>query len=63
MAILLALTKLARGEHSGDVKKLVDDPSERFRLRVGDWRVLFRYETNLTLRIYSVGNRKDIYRD
>lgn len=61
LAILYALTRFARGE-GGDVKKLTGDPQERFRLRVGDWRVLFTFEAPDTLHIYSVENRRDAYK-
>jgi mRNA-degrading endonuclease RelE of RelBE toxin-antitoxin system len=45
---------------SGDVKKLKGSRSE-YRLRVGDYRVLFELEgRNVT--VYAVGARKDIYR-
>ena len=61
LAILQALTRFARGE-GGDVKKLTGDLQRRFRLRVGDWRVLFTFEKPDTLHIYSVENRRDAYR-
>jgi len=61
LAILHALTRFARGG-GGDVKKLTDDAEGRFRLRLGDWRVLFTLEAPNTLHIYSVENRKDAYR-
>ena len=44
----------------GDVKKLKGSRSE-YRLRIGDFRVLFELEGR-TATVYSVGNRKDIYR-
>ena len=47
---------------SGDVKKLVGDTLGRYRLRVGDWRILFRLEDTSLIRILSVENRKDAYR-
>ncbi len=61
LAILHALTRFADGK-GGDLKKLTDDPQGQFRLRVGDWRVLFSFEAPDTLHIYSVENRKDAYR-
>ena len=45
---------------SGDVKKLKGFPNE-YRLRVGDYRVIFELEGR-TVIVYAVGNRKDIYR-
>ena len=43
----------------GEVRNLADDKLERYRLRVGDWRILFRLEKNSVLRIWSVVDRKD----
>ena len=45
---------------SGNVKKLKGSEKE-YRLRVGNYRVLFELE-NRTITVYAVGNRKDIYR-
>lgn len=61
LEILHALTRLARGEDIGKVKKLTEDPQDCYRLRAGDWRLLFKYEEGV-IHIYAVGNRKDIYR-
>ena len=36
---------------------------DRFRLRVGDWRVIFRFEHNrLIVLVLELGHRSDIYR-
>ena len=43
----------------GDVKKLTDFTPE-YRLRVGDYRVLFEVEGN-TVVVYRVLHRKDAY--
>jgi mRNA interferase RelE/StbE len=61
LLILKALTRFA-AEGTGDIKKLVDDASERYRFRVGDWRVFFRFEENETLHVVHVENRRDAYR-
>lgn len=45
---------------SGDVKKLKGSRNE-YRLRVGDYRVIFELEGS-TVMVYAVGNRKNIYR-
>ena len=47
---------------NGDVKKLAGDALGRYRLRVGDWRILFRLEKASLIHILSVENRKDAYR-
>ena len=44
---------------TGDVKKLKGFKN-KYRLRVGDYRVLFELEGSRVL-VYDVGNRKDIY--
>jgi mRNA-degrading endonuclease RelE of RelBE toxin-antitoxin system len=59
--ILHALSDFS-GSGNGDVKKLVGDTFGRYRLRVGDWRILFRFEKANLIRILSVENRKDAYR-
>jgi mRNA interferase RelE/StbE len=49
--------------HQGDVKKLkgMDD---RWRLRVGDWRVLFRFASETqTLIVLRVLHRREAHRD
>ena len=45
---------------AGNVKKLKGSRNE-YRLRVGDYRVLFELE-GATVTVYAAGNRKDIYR-
>jgi len=45
---------------AGNVKKLKGSRNE-YRLRVGDYRVLFELESD-TVTVYAAGNRKDIYR-
>lgn len=45
---------------SGNVKKLKGSRNE-YRLRVGDYRVIFELEGR-TVTVYAVGNRKNIYR-
>ncbi len=44
----------------GDVKKLTKHTPE-YRLRVGNWRILFEIETNKIV-IYTIKHRKDAYR-
>ncbi len=45
---------------AGNVKKLKGSRNE-YRLRVGDYRILFELE-DATVTVYAAGNRKDIYR-
>ena len=51
---------LMQEDLAGDVKKLKDSENV-YRLRVGDYRVIFELEGD-TITIYDIGNRKDVYR-
>jgi mRNA interferase RelE/StbE len=61
--IVSALEDLAKSPDSkANVKKLTNHPDAIFRLRVGNYRVL--YDQNDSIRIIAVidiGHRKDIY--
>ena len=56
--ILKKVDELSENPFSKDIKRLkgCDD----FRLRVGDFRVIFSIEQN-TIQILKVGHRKNIY--
>jgi mRNA-degrading endonuclease RelE of RelBE toxin-antitoxin system len=54
-----AIDRLAAGE--GDVRRLTDVDPPLYRLRVGDWRVLFRYEDG-TIIVARVLPRDKAYR-
>lgn len=48
---------------SGDVKKLKGD-NELYRLRVGDYRVVYKIDDGLLLiTVVNAGNRGQIYRE
>ena len=47
-------------DFSGDVTKLRGSRNE-YRLRVGDWRVLFELAGDRII-VYAIGDRKDIYK-
>ncbi len=57
---ILARIKGMENDLQGDVKKLTNHTPE-FRLRVGDWRVLFETEIDKIV-IYRIKHRKDAYR-
>jgi mRNA interferase RelE/StbE len=57
--ILNAIQAL-RADLQGDVKKLTNF-SPSYRLRVGNWRVLFEVERDKVI-VYRVLNRKDAYK-
>ena len=49
----------------GDIKPMEGKPSGRYRLRVGGYRVIYRYDHNgvmTVLYILDVGPRGDIYK-
>lgn len=50
---------LLRDNLAGDVKRLTNSTSE-FRLRVGDYRILFEIEGDKVV-VYRVRHRKDAY--
>ncbi len=49
----------AEGHVVGDVKRLTGQPP-RFRLRVGDYRVLFTVDEHM-IRIYRIVHRREAY--
>lgn len=57
---ILDKTETLRDNLSGNVKKLTNYAPE-FRLRVGDYRVLFEVEGDKII-VYRVKHRKDAYR-
>jgi mRNA interferase RelE/StbE len=56
--ILKKVDELSENTFSKDIKKLKG--SDDFRLRVGDYRVIFSIEGNI-IQILKVGHRKHIY--
>lgn len=49
-------------EGRGDVRRFEGSPDMDYRLRIGDWRVLFSYLDDGTLLIHELGSRGDIYK-
>jgi mRNA interferase RelE/StbE len=60
MRILLALTRYAESGE-GDIKALSGDWDGYYRLRVGDFRVIFRIISE-ELVIVRIRHRSDVYR-
>jgi mRNA interferase RelE/StbE len=56
---IIAKIEALRNDLAGDVKKLTGFTPE-YRLRVGDYRVLFEVEGNRVI-IYRILHRKDAY--
>ncbi len=57
---IAAKIKEMENDLQGDIKKLTKHTPE-YRLRVGDWRILFEIEINKIV-IYKIKHRKDAYR-
>jgi mRNA-degrading endonuclease RelE of RelBE toxin-antitoxin system len=68
LRVLNAIRAFAAGNlPNADVKKLKGAQPEAFRLRVGQWRVIYRREHNdevvgATMLIVLIDDRKDVYR-
>ncbi len=60
-----AIAKLTLSPPEGDISPLQGYDDNRMRLRVGSWRVIFKYTTDgqvEILMIIDIGNRGDIYK-
>ena len=60
MRLFAGVLRFAR-TGSGDVNALHGDMAGAFRLRLGDYRVLFTLENN-AMRIFGVRHRSQVYR-
>jgi mRNA interferase RelE/StbE len=49
------------GIPKGDIKKL-QGHTELYRLRVGDWRIVFSYPDNETVLVEKISPRGEIYK-
>lgn len=56
--IIKKVDELSENPFSKDIKKLKG--SDDFRLRIGDYRIIFSIEKD-TIQILKVGHRKNIY--
>ena len=61
MHIMAAIENMSK-DLAGDIKKLTNFAPE-YRLRVGDYRVLFEIERQDRVTIYRVRHRREAYRD
>lgn len=59
--ILSAIRNLCEENH-GDVRRL-KGVDEVYRLRVGDWRIIFSYQDDLAVVIHRVRPRGDAYKE
>ncbi|MBN1863569.1 MAG: type II toxin-antitoxin system RelE/ParE family toxin [Victivallales bacterium] len=53
--------ELLKDDLSGDVKRLTNFTPE-YRLRVGQYRVLFEIEDDRDIVVYRIAHRRDAYR-
>ena len=63
--IKTGIEKLTLTPPEGDIKQLQGFTDERYRLRIGKYRIIYRYttENNLViLNIMDIGSRGDIYK-
>ena len=60
--VLKAIARLEQWPNVSGAKPLRGDLSGHYRLRVGDWRVVFRVEGTDAL-VVGIAHRKDIYED
>ncbi len=63
--IRTAIQGLALDPPKGDIKPMQGYSDGRKRLRVGEWRVIYRYGDDGEIRvlfIINIGNRGDIYK-
>ncbi|MEK6935351.1 MAG: type II toxin-antitoxin system RelE/ParE family toxin [Nanoarchaeota archaeon] len=56
--IIKKIDEMSENPSSCDIKKLKGN--DYFRLRIGDYRVIFIFE-NMLIKILKVGHRKNIY--
>lgn len=60
-----AISGLTLSPPEGDIKTLQGYKDDRMRLRVGDWRIVYRYGIHGEIEILlvlEIGNRGDIYK-
>ena len=60
-----AILGLTQMPPKGDIKPLAGLPSGRFRLRVGGYRVIYRYDDKgamVVLYVIEIGPRGDVYK-
>lgn len=64
-SILTAIQKLTLKPAEGDIKKMSGYKDGRYRLRVGKYRVIYKYTSEKEieiLHVMDIGSRGDIYK-
>ena len=60
-----AIEGLTQTPPAGDIKPMQGSKDGRMRLRVGDWRIIYKYGAEQEIEILfvlEIGNRGDIYK-
>ncbi|MBQ4256973.1 MAG: type II toxin-antitoxin system RelE/ParE family toxin [Oscillospiraceae bacterium] len=63
--IISAVNKLTQGASIGDIKPLQGSKNGNMRLRIGSYRVIYRYDMDNEVRILyvdKIDNRGDVYK-
>ena len=62
-SIASKIDSLAKNPRPEGCKKLVNNKEELWRIRVGDYRILYAIDDSIRIvDIHHVGNRREIYR-
>lgn len=58
------LNDLISGAQNLDIKKMITDTGSLYRLRCGDYRVIFEIKNHIvTILIIKIAHRREVYRD
>jgi mRNA interferase RelE/StbE len=61
--ISIKIDNLAKNPRPPGCKKLVNNEDELWRVRVGDYRILYTIDDKIRIvDIVNIGNRRDVYR-
>lgn len=61
--VLSAIEDLSENPRPSGVKKLIDSKENLYRIRIGDYRVIYKIdETIKIINVRNIGHRKDIYK-
>jgi mRNA interferase RelE/StbE len=59
----IVLLALSQNPRPNGVKKLTDVKPDTFRVRIGDYRIIYHIlDDKLIVEVIEIGGRKDIYR-
>lgn len=62
--IVIKLERLVNGDENLDVKKLSGSLDSQFRMRVGDFRIIYEVSNHeVIVYVIEIGHRREIYRD